>query len=156
MNAIKTMTTALLIMAASCLFTSCQYDPAYHEEYYVINDLAYPIRMVCNISGTFFNGILDTLEIQPNEEVLIKDWNSDCYGANLELVEVWSVDKGEYIIFNDNLRFCYSDPSTKALEKNFWKKDCWELLYYNGKSRNTHYKLRYHIDDIDQQNALEY
>lgn len=138
----------LLIAIIVILNYSCQYDPTYHEEYFVLNKTTKSLRIVCSVRG-----LLDTLDLQPECEMLIKDWYDANYCDAGTSISVWAM-RDEIICFNDSVVLKYSDLSASYFEKSLWKKDCWEVLYYSGDSRNKHYKLLYTIDEQDYQNAL--
>jgi len=137
-----------LIAIIAFICYSCHYDSAYHEEYFVVNKMPKSLRIVCSVRG-----LLDTLDLQPECEVLIKDWYDASYSDAGTTLSVWAM-RDEFICFNDSVVLKYSDLSASFFEKSLWKKECWEVLEYNGKPRNTYYKLRYAIDEQDYQNAL--
>ncbi|MGP1447740.1 MAG: hypothetical protein ACTTKO_09525 [Candidatus Limimorpha sp.] len=141
----------LSVLLACC---SCQHDPSYHEEYYVLNKLPYAVRVCTNHHPISLTDSIITTVVEPDNEVLFIDSHKSAYGnsGNDEFYE-WICEQ-HFVMFNDSIKIQY-DTSTVGFDKTMWKKSCWELMYYNGKPRNTHYKLRYTIDEQDYQNALK-
>lgn len=140
------------IIGVMCFFfTSCHYDPAVDDQYYLKNGLNEPIKFVNE-------EIHDTVTINPGENAMVyqrQGIDHSYFTMNTE--KSGFMDEGPYVIIYSSGLHAYYGPGLgtyyPVLPKTPDFKKYWKILKDNSRRHRDAYVVEYTVDEEDYQCA---
>ena len=136
------------------VFSSCHYDPAVDDEYYMKNGLDEPIVL---IKMDVDHHVYDSVTIAPGESALVyweKGIGCSYFSQNRD--DSGFMEGSPYCITYSDGRTAYYGPEYHSGDsKHPGLKKYWTILENNSKKHRDEYVVEYTVDDADYQYAME-